>query len=265
MKKIQIENVNVSIGKNQILKDISLEITSKKLTTLIGKNGAGKSTLLKTLLGDMPYKGKITYSGLAGGKKPVIGYIPQKLLFDLSSPVSVLDVFAATQSKRPVWFGASSKRRREALEIFDAVGAGELLDRKLGVLSGGELQRVLLALALYPVPDILLLDEPVAGMDPNGMHLFYEKVEEISKVHDIAILLISHDLDLVADHADQVIFLHQGHILAKGAPSEVFDKEIVKKEFPTCKMHLKNKEEKEKAQEKESREEIHSCNCGMSS
>ena len=101
------------------------------------------------------------------------------------------------------------------------VHAEHLIDRRLGALSGGELQRVLLALALDPMPDLLLLDEPVSGVDQNGLELFYEIVADLREKEDMAIILISHDLNMVAKHADQVVLLNKG-VICFGTPDEVF-------------------------------------------
>lgn len=233
MKYVQINNLEVTIENQEILKGANLSLEKGALTALIGRNGAGKSTFLKALLGEVPYKGTISYQALSESKadKPVIGYIPQKLLFDLSSPISVLDIFAATQSKWPVWFGVCKKVRENVKNSLRKLDADYLLDRQLGVLSGGELQRVLLALALQPMPDVLLLDEPVAGMDQNGLKLFYKMVRDLAKKHKLTILLISHDLDLVAEYADKVAFLSEGSIKVYDTPRRVFENEEVRKQF----------------------------------
>jgi len=212
---------------------VNLHIHCGELTALIGSNGAGKSTLLKALLGEIPHTGEILFEKKNENlmKKPIIGYVPQKLEFDLSSPMSVLDVFAATQSKRPVWFGASKKIRQKVLESLQRVEAEQLIDRPIGVLSGGELQRILLALALEPIPNILLLDEPVAGIDQNGLKLFYQMVADLGKNYDLSIILVSHDLQLVAKYADRVAFLNHGTVESCGAPREVFASQPVKDLF----------------------------------
>ncbi|PHV71417.1 ABC transporter ATP-binding protein [Sporanaerobium hydrogeniformans] len=229
----QIRNMSVKKGKNSILKNINWDIHCGELVAVIGVNGAGKSTLLKALLGEVPYQGEIAFQNTnkIGMHPPIMGYVPQKLEFDLSSPVSVLDIFAATQSKRPVWLGVSRKMREQIKESLRRVEAEYLMDRRIGVLSGGELQRVLLALALEPMPNILLLDEPVAGMDANGLKLFYETVSHIREKYDLAIVLVSHDLELVAHYADQMIVIHQGQLIAKGKPKEVFKKPKVEAIF----------------------------------
>ena len=120
--------------------------------------------------------------------------------------------------------------RPRVLRSLERVRAAHLIDRRLGALSGGELQRVLLALALDPMPDLLLLDEPVSGVDQNGLELFYEIVADLREKEDMAIILISHDLNMVAKHADQVVLMNKGVVMS-GTPEEVFADQRTKKIF----------------------------------
>ena len=228
----RIEHFGVQVGKLVIFEDVSLHVHCGQLTALIGPNGAGKSTLLRAILGEVPHTGELQYVDAKGKHTghPVIGYVPQYLRFDVSSPTSVLDIFMACLSRRPVWLCSSKSLRPKVLESLSRVKAEHLIDRRLGALSGGELQRVLLALALDPVPDLLLLDEPVSGVDQNGLELFYEIVAELRAKEDMAVILISHDLNLVARHADQVILLDK-RVLASGTPEEVFRSENTKRIF----------------------------------
>ena len=138
----------------------------------------------------------------------------------------------ACLSKRPVWLFSSDKIRPQIIKSLKQVKAEHLIDRRLGALSGGELQRILLALALNPVPDLLLLDEPVSGIDQNGLELFYEIVVNLKTNEDMAIILISHDLKMVSQYADQVILLNK-KVIANGTPEEVFGNEKMKDIFGT--------------------------------
>ncbi len=228
----KIEHFGVKAGKLVIFEDVNLHVHCGQLTALIGPNGAGKSTLLKAILGEEAHTGTLHYVDVKGKHtgNPVIGYVPQYLRFDLSAPTSVMDIFMACLSRRPVWLCSSGKLRPRVLESLARVKAEHLIDRRLGALSGGELQRVLLALALDPMPDLLLLDEPVSGVDRNGLELFYEIVAELRAREDMAIILISHDLNLVARHADQVILLDK-RVLASGTPEEVFRAESTRRIF----------------------------------
>ncbi|MBQ1511764.1 MAG: metal ABC transporter ATP-binding protein [Selenomonadaceae bacterium] len=219
----KIEDFSVKAGQLEIFSHVNLHIHCGQLTAIIGPNGAGKSTLLRAILGEVPHTGRLRYVDAKGKHTghPVIGYVPQYLRFDVSAPISVMDIFMACLSKRPVWLCSGSSLRPMVLEQLARVKAEHLIDRRLGALSGGELQRVLLALALDPMPDLLLLDEPVSGVDRNGRELFYEIVADLRAKEDMAILLVSHDLGLVAKHADQVVLMDKG-VLVSGTPEDVF-------------------------------------------
>ena len=222
----KIEGFGVTIGKTEILHDVNLHIHCGELTAIVGPNGAGKSTLLKAMLGEIKAIGELKYLDVKGGSngKPLIGYVPQHLNFDVSSPTSVLDLFMACRFKFPAWLYTPKKIVRHVEKSLSRVKAEHLLHRKLGALSGGEIQRVLLALALDPIPDLLLLDEPVSGIDHNGLALFYETVSEIRNNFDLSIILVSHDLDLVYKYADRVILINKT-VLENGKPQDVFRSE----------------------------------------
>ncbi len=228
----KIEDFSVKIGRLTIFDHVNIHIHCGQLTALIGPNGAGKSTLLKAILGEVPHTGKLHYVDAKGKHTghPVIGYVPQYLRFDVSSPTSVMDIFMACLTQRPVWLYSAKSLRPRVLKSLERVRAAHLIDRRLGALSGGELQRVLLALALDPMPDLLLLDEPVSGVDQNGLELFYEIVADLREKEDMAIILISHDLNMVAKHADQVVLMNKGVVMS-GTPEEVFADRRTKKIF----------------------------------
>ncbi|MCX7749319.1 MAG: metal ABC transporter ATP-binding protein [Clostridia bacterium] len=228
----KIENFGVTFGKNEILKDVNLHIHCGELTALIGPNGAGKSTLLKAVLGEIKHKGELKFLDAKGVRNghPLIGYVPQHLSFDITTPTSVLDLFMASRSRLPAWLCNTKKIRQRVTESLEKVKAAHLINRRLGALSGGELQRVLLALALDPIPDLLLLDEPVSGIDQNGMELFYNTVSELRQNYDLSIILVSHDLDLVLKYADRVVLIN-GTVLCNGSPQQVFKDETLLKTF----------------------------------
>ncbi len=228
----KIEDFSVKIGRLTIFDHVNIHIHCGQLTALIGPNGAGKSTLLKAILGEVPHGGSLHYVDAKGKHTghPVIGYVPQYLRFDVSSPTSVMDIFMACLTRRPVWLCSAKSLRPRVLRSLERVRAAHLIDRRLGALSGGELQRVLLALALDPMPDLLLLDEPVSGVDQNGLELFYEIVADLREKEDMAIILISHDLNMVAKHADQVVLMNKGVVMS-GTPEEVFADQRTKKIF----------------------------------
>ena len=149
------------------------------------------------------------------------GYVPQHLQFDREMPLTVRDFMAASLSKRPVWTGVGKKTRALVDEALAAVNAGDLADRPLGRCSGGELQRVLLALAMNPAPDLLVLDEPVSGIDRNGLKMFLDTLLDLKQTHHMAILLVSHDLRFVREYADHVVLLDKS-VLAQGSAESVF-------------------------------------------
>jgi len=228
----RIERLSVSFGKEQILKEIDLHIHCGQLAVIIGPNGAGKTTLLRAMLGEIPYSGRINNrpSEQNGYHRFRIGYVPQRLEYDSTSPISVLDLFAASLTSWPVWLNHSAIIRKTAHEALVKVNMDSCLKSRLGTLSGGQLQRVLLALALTPVPDLLLLDEPVSGVDPAGIDLFYRMVSNLRETHHLAILMVSHDCAIAARYADRMVFLNRT-ILADGSPSAVMRNDAVVNTF----------------------------------
>jgi zinc transport system ATP-binding protein len=229
----RIENLGVRIGNTSVLENVDLHLHCGQLIALIGPNGAGKTTLLRAMLGELPHSGELHFLPVrqaVGDARPRIGYVPQKLEMDTLAPISVRDLFAGATSRWPTWLGCRRGTSKQSPEMLAVVGADDLIDRKLGQLSGGQLQRVLLALALTPVPDILLLDEPVAGVDQAGIEMFYKMVSQFRRAFDLAILLISHDLPVIARFADRMVFLNR-KILCDGAPAEVLSNPLVAETF----------------------------------
>ena len=221
---IELKKVSVTRGGSELLHDVSMHIHCGQLTVLIGQNGAGKTTLIRALLGELPYGGSIRHVDGQGRDIPHMrtGYVPQHLQFDKEMPVTVEDFMAASFTRRPVWLGISKKTREQIRQALADVEAEDLLKRPLGRCSGGELQRVLLALAIHPAPDLLVLDEPVSGVDQNGLKMFMDTVLHLRKTHHMAILLVSHDLRLVREYADHVALLDKT-VLIQGPTDYVFD------------------------------------------
>lgn len=229
---IKIKNLGVIIGGQRILEDINLHIHCGTLTAIIGKNGAGKSTLIRAILNDIPHEGKIEFKDSENGQmqRLRIGYVPQYLNVEKHMPVSVYDMIASYQSDFPVFFKKNKKvyeKIKDSLRIFEAES---LIDKQVCNLSGGELQRVLLSMAVMDEPNLLLLDEPVSGIDQNGMEIFYKRMEYLKEHFDLAVILISHDLDYVKKYADHVVLLDE-RILAQGTPKEVYGSEAFRKTF----------------------------------
>lgn len=230
--RVELKDVTVTSGRDVLLDHVSLELHCKELTALIGKNGAGKTTLLKAMLKERPYEGEIIFErvGENTSRPPVIGYVPQQLLFDKSTPVSVLDFMGAADRKRPVWTGHSKSYRKKVQQRLELFQCAHVIDRRLGDLSGGELQRVLLAMAIEPLPDLLILDEPVSGVDFRGLDMFYHMVSSLRDKHHMSILLVSHDLALIEKYADRAVLLNK-KVLAEGTVEEVFATEAFSQTF----------------------------------
>ena len=229
---LKLEGLSVSYQGDSILEDVSFHLHCGEIVALIGPNGAGKSTLFRSILGQTGYRGQITFSpaggpairlsdGTAvGGKRPLVGYVPQAPSFDRGDPVSVLDFFTAATAKWPVWLPIPQRYREQAAACLARVHGEDLLDRPMGGLSGGQLQRVLLALALEPVPHILILDEPLSGVDIEGEHQLLEMLDELRTQYDLSIFLSTHDFATLGQFADKVILLNK-RVLKAGTPDEV--------------------------------------------
>lgn len=220
---IDLDGISVRRGGQVLLQDVSMHIHCGQLTVLIGQNGAGKTTLIRALLGEIPHTGTIRHVDSRGLDIPHLrtGYVPQHLQFDREMPLTVQDFMAAAFSRRPVWTGVGKNTQEKVRKALEDVSAGELAGTPLGRCSGGELQRVLLALALQPAPDLLVLDEPVSGIDRNGLKMFLDTLVNLRSTHHMAILLVSHDLRFVREYADHVVLLEKS-VLTQGSPGEVF-------------------------------------------
>jgi zinc transport system ATP-binding protein len=225
---LEIRDLSVRAGGREILSGINADIRCGEVTALVGPNGAGKTTLLLAILGLVPYAGEIRFCRAEehGKGTPRIGYVPQRIDLDRNAPMTVLDFFALSSQRFPVFLGRSRKSRADAETALTRGGSGHLIDRPLGKLSGGELQRILLALALRDNPDILLLDEPVSGVDVSGEELFCDFLEQIHRESRFSLLLVSHDLSVVTRHADRVICLNRS-IVCQGATTEVLTPETL--------------------------------------
>ena len=206
---IKMNHLGVTIGNQTILEDVNMHIHCGTLNAVIGRNGAGKTTLIRAILNDIPHEGSIDFRDTENGhmRRMKIGY-----------------VMASYQGKAPVFLYKKKRLYEEIQEALRIFEVENLIDRQVCNLSGGQLQRVLLSMAIMDEPNLLLLDEPVSGIDQNGMELFYRTMDYLKKNFDLAIILISHDLDYVAKYADKVLLLDK-KILKQGTPKEVYASE----------------------------------------
>lgn len=201
---LSLSQVYVRLEDVTILENVDMTLHEGEMVTLVGPNGSGKTTLLKVALGLLPpTKGSLTRS-----ERLRIGYMPQKLFLERSLPMDVLSFLTLTAKKDA------------ALQALGDVAASSLAKRSLHVLSGGELQRVLLAKALLKNPNLLVLDEPLQGVDPTGQEALYQLLQSIKDQKKCTILLVSHDLYFVHRASDRVICLNH-HVCCSGRPEDV--------------------------------------------
>ena len=202
---VKLENAGVYRSSKWLVRGISLEINQGQIVTLIGPNGSGKTTTAKMILNILN-----TDEGLVTGNANKMAYVPQKINIDWTMPLRVIDFMKIT----------SSLNNKQITESLVMTGVDKLLYNQIHSLSGGEFQRVLIARAIAKKPDLLVLDEPVQGVDFNGEIALYNLIKEISVNLNCGILLISHDMHFVMSTTDHVICLN-GHICCSGSPSNV--------------------------------------------
>ena len=218
---LRVADLGVNFGHEEVLRNVSFHLHCGEIVALIGPNGAGKSSLFRTILGQIPHTGTIEFQRAGGDKtRPLIGYVPQSPVFGPGGPVGVFDFFSAAISQYPVFLPSPRRLRARVAECLSRVHGEGLLDRRMGALSGGELQRVLLALALEPLPHILVLDEPLSGVDIDGEKQMMDMLDEIRTKYDLSILLSTHDFATLNQFADKVILL-KSEVLKVGTPDEV--------------------------------------------
>ena len=221
---LKIQNLSVLSGVN-------LHMHCGQIVALIGPNGAGKSTLIHAILGQQAYTGSITFHGPDGREQKLrIGYVPQSPNFAKGDPISVLDLFCCCIGKRPAFLRPRAAMREKVLQCLSNVDAESLIDRRVGALSGGELQRVLLALALEPMPNMLILDEPLSGVDVEGMALLMDMLDGIRKKFDLSILMTTHDFSMLEKYADRVVLLRE-RVLCEGTPEQVLSSDAFAEVF----------------------------------
>ncbi|ADD28358.1 metal ABC transporter ATP-binding protein [Meiothermus ruber] len=237
---VEIEQYSVRFGEFQALQEVSLEVPEGAFVAMVGPNGAGKSTLLKALLGlergsmrDGPTRvtGRIRVFGHPPREVPPgwVGYVPQVKGFDRSFPALAIEVVVS--GLRRHWpFRIGREERRQASEVLEKVGALHLASRRLGGLSGGELQRVYLARSLIRQPRLLLLDEPATGVDVVGEADLYRHLEAYQAERGATILMITHDWEAAQHHASAVLVLNR-RVVGYGPPEKVLCHECLSQAF----------------------------------
>jgi len=222
---ITLDNLSIGYNGQPVLSGISVSVSRASFTAILGANGSGKSTLLKTLLGLLPPLSGRIHTFTPAGTPLVLGYVPQSVQFDPIYLLTGLEVaLMGTYGRvRPGWF-VPSVERNFTRECLQAVGAEEFARKRFAELSGGQKQRVLIARALATRPDVLMLDEPTAGVDPTATHAVLDFIWQVIKEREIAVLFVTHDFALVREHAQQVVWLHHGKV-EYGAAEELLTPE----------------------------------------
>jgi zinc transport system ATP-binding protein len=217
--------LHVELGGHEVLQDVTTDLIRNKITALIGLNGSGKTTFLRAVLQEIPYRGTIEFQCGHDHRRPApehVGYVPQRLHIEAHLPLTVRDLLGLALQRRPLFLGVSTRVRKLMESMLGEVGAPvDLLDRPVENISGGELQRVLLALAIQPRPELLLLDEPAAGVDFHDQEKFYDLIARLNLERGITILLVSHDLSVVLKHTHHVLCLKDGRIQCQGEPQTI--------------------------------------------
>ena len=208
---LDISNLNVFYGDDCALKDINLQVDEREFLAIIGPNGGGKTTLLKAILGLVtPDSGEIRIFGRSGeAARRSIGYVPQFSRFDRRFPISVEEVVLIGRlAGRSPWFSRFSRADRQLVDaLLERLEIADLKHRQIGQLSGGQLQRVLIARALAVEPQILILDEPTASVDSASKTRIYDLLKELNR--EMTILIVTHDLSAVSSNIDKIACLNQ--------------------------------------------------------
>ena len=218
---VQAEDLWLSFGSEEpVLQGVSFSVPQGSITAIIGPNGSGKTTLLKVLLGFLlPQKGKVWVLGKTPQQaRGEVAYVPQRFTFDKTFPITVLEFLQLSHPRCP---------GEKINEYLSHLGVGDTLHTKLGSLSGGQLQRVLIERSMLGDPKVLFLDEPAAGIDIAGAQTFYELVLHLHQKHGSTVVMVSHELDVVANYADLVLCLNR-RLVCQGKPRQVLTPDTLK-------------------------------------
>ena len=217
---VSVEHLSVSYDHHIVLNDLSFEIGVGTIVAVVGPNGSGKTTLIRAILGLLPYTGNVLVNGrpVQEGLKR-IGYVPQSYAFDRTIPMTVSEFLK---------IAFPNIKSRKIKHVLEEVDMAKQAHAELGTLSGGQLQRVLIARALMNDPALLLLDEATSGIDVAGTKGFYDIVAHLNHVHHTTVLLISHEINMVYRFANQIICLNRD-LICYGKPGDVMTKEVLEK------------------------------------
>jgi ABC-type Mn2+/Zn2+ transport system ATPase subunit len=231
---IDVRHLDVRLGGRAVLEDVNVRVRRGQLVAVIGPNGSGKTTLLRALLGlQAPTAGEIRLFGTPDRAAVLnrIGYVPQRLALERGFVLSVREFLATARRETRHWLWRRHQRTDAALlGALPELGLHPLLDLPLAGLSGGQLQRVLIAFSLLRRPELLLLDEPTTGIDTPGEATFYELTRQIHDQFGVTIVLVSHDLSMVYRHADWVFALNRV-VCCEGTPEQVMNAESLKQAY----------------------------------
>jgi zinc transport system ATP-binding protein len=231
---VEVRGLRVTFGDTAVLRGVNMRVPQGQIVALIGPNGSGKTTLLRCLLGLQKYsEGEVRIFGERNLDKvlPRVGYVPQKLALERSFILSVREFLALRLRSTRNWFFKSHQQLDDLIKpALVHIGVEELLDRPIAQLSGGQLQRVLIAYGLLSKPDLLLLDEPTAGVDTPGEETFYDLIAHVQRQYKLTVILVSHDLSMVYSHASRVYALN-GVICCEGPPEQVMNAESLKQAY----------------------------------
>lgn len=219
---IEVKKLMVSYGDLKILDDLSFKVSEGEIAVIIGPNGSGKTTLLKAIIGLIPAKGEVRVCGKNIREAlPEISYVPQRFSFDKTFPITVEEFLTLGVDKK---YLDEQNLKKQLAEV----GMTGYIASIIGSLSGGQLQRILIAKALLRRPRILFLDEPASGIDIRGEKHVYELIRHINQKHGVTVLMISHELDVVYKYATRVICLNR-KLLCSGPPLEELNPETIKR------------------------------------